>query len=335
MLILGGATGTPPAFAVTLQPDGSVLVTVNVDQSTSWVGPADRKLAAMGIDEQILLSYREWRALRHGLVNCTPLGGADTPSGPPVKVLFSQQSPPVSGAGNTGADNTRSGCAYFTNPSEGNTGNTATVDPETRPLDRAKRRTPSGYPRLGPPAELPGRWQASPAPTNAGDWGLSASAMTMYAPGRPNAIARPAGLAGGDWTGSGKLETPCPRMHRDRRRRASFCCAVAGARATGPGINDYKQACWAVWNAGEAGLMPGGTADPPPPGGSGKFGMPLVRMQSAYLTALERPIAGAGRCNPPDDPQAVMASMTATAAGRLQGCRRMTPRYTRAAITGS
>jgi hypothetical protein len=125
VLILGGATGTPPAFAVTLQPDGSVLVTVNIDQSTSWVRPADRKLAAMGIDEQILLSYENGAPPVNGVVNCTPLRGANAPSGPPVKVLFSHQSTPVSSAGNTGAGNTRvSGCAYFKTPGEGDTGNT-------------------------------------------------------------------------------------------------------------------------------------------------------------------------------------------------------------------
>jgi hypothetical protein len=125
VLILGGATGTPPAFAVTLQPDGSVLVTVNLDQSTSWVGPADRKLAAIGIDEQILLSYENGAPPADGLVTCTPLGGADAPSGPPVKVLFSRPATPISSAGNTGAGNTRvSGCVYFKTPGERDTGNT-------------------------------------------------------------------------------------------------------------------------------------------------------------------------------------------------------------------
>jgi hypothetical protein len=125
VLILGGATGTPPAFAVTLQPDGSVLVTVNVDQSTPWVGPADRKLAAMGIDEQILLSYENGELPVNGRVNCTPLRGADAPSGPPVKVLFSRHDTPISSAGNTGPGDTRvSGCAYFKTPGEGDTGNT-------------------------------------------------------------------------------------------------------------------------------------------------------------------------------------------------------------------
>jgi hypothetical protein len=125
VLILGASTATPPAFAVTRQPDGSVLVTVNVDQSTSWVGPADRKLAAIGIDEQILLSHENGAPPVNGLVNCTPLGGASTPSGPPVKVLFTRQGTPASSAGNTGAGNTRvSGCVYFTNPGEGDTANT-------------------------------------------------------------------------------------------------------------------------------------------------------------------------------------------------------------------
>lgn len=126
LLALGGTAGTSPALAVTRQADGSVLVTVNVDASTSWVGPADSKLAAMGIDEQILLSHQDGAPPVSGLVDCSPLSGADAPTGPPVKVLFTRGAA-ASGEGDTGADSTMvSGCAYFATPDGSDTGDTGT-----------------------------------------------------------------------------------------------------------------------------------------------------------------------------------------------------------------
>ena len=72
------------------------------------------------------LSYETGAPPVNGLVNCTPLGGAAAPSGPSVKVLFSQQGTPISSAGLTGAGNTTrvSGCVYFKTPGEGDRGNT-------------------------------------------------------------------------------------------------------------------------------------------------------------------------------------------------------------------
>jgi hypothetical protein len=165
---------------------------------------------------------------------------------------------------------------------------------------------------------VPGKRQALSACLNVGDCGLSASGITMNDPGRPNAIAKPAGFAGGELTGSGKPGRPCARMHRERSSIVSFCCPVAAARSPGPpGISD-RQARWAVWNAGAAGLMSFGIWSPPPLPGSGKLGTPFARMHAAYLIPLERAAELDGLCELPDDPQAVIARTPAAAARAMQ-----------------
>ena len=122
---LTAATSTP-ALAVTRQHDGSVLVEVNVDESTQpWVLSADRKLAAMGIDEQIMVSTEPGAATVSGPVECTPLGGVNTPAGPPVKVLLGKDGTQVIPAGNTGAGTVHlSGCMYYKSVTRGGAGNT-------------------------------------------------------------------------------------------------------------------------------------------------------------------------------------------------------------------
>jgi hypothetical protein len=114
VLALSG-TSAPPAFAVTRQHDGSVLVTVNVAQTTQpWVVGADRKLAAMGIDEQIMIGTKPGPAAAGGPVSCTPLAGVNTPAGPPVKVLLGTNGTQVIPAGNTGAGTVHlSSCVYY------------------------------------------------------------------------------------------------------------------------------------------------------------------------------------------------------------------------------
>jgi hypothetical protein len=120
------ATSASPALAVTRQHDGSVLVEVNVSETTQpWVASADRKLAAMGIDEQILVSTQPGAATVSGPVSCTALGGVNTPAGPPVKVLLGKDGTQVIPAGNTGAGTVHlSGCQYYktVTPGAGNTG---------------------------------------------------------------------------------------------------------------------------------------------------------------------------------------------------------------------
>ena len=120
------ATSATPALAVTRQHDGSVLVEVNVAESAQpWVLSADRKLAAMGIDEQIMVWTKPGAATVSGPVSCTPLGGANTPAGPPVKVLLGKDGTQVIPSGNTGAGTVHlSRCEYFKSvtPGAGNTG---------------------------------------------------------------------------------------------------------------------------------------------------------------------------------------------------------------------
>jgi hypothetical protein len=128
LLLAVTGTSAPPAFAVTRQNDGSVLVRVNVTESTEpWVLGADRKLAAMGIDEQIGIGAPLARgaASARGPLNCTPLGGANKPPGPPVKVLLGTDGTQVIPSGNTGAGTVHlSSCVYFKSVTPGGSGNT-------------------------------------------------------------------------------------------------------------------------------------------------------------------------------------------------------------------
>ncbi len=125
LLALGGSAA-PPAFAVTRQHDGSVLVKVNVNASTEpWVLGADRKLASMGIDEQIMVDTQPGAATVSGAVTCTPLAGVNTPAGPPVKVLLGPDGTQVIPSGNTGAGTVHlSGCAYYKSVGQSGSGNT-------------------------------------------------------------------------------------------------------------------------------------------------------------------------------------------------------------------
>jgi hypothetical protein len=133
-LALSG-TSAQPALAVTLEADGSVLVHVNVSQSTQpWVQSADRKLAAMGIDELIGLgpdSFKPGPATVSGPVSCTAMGGANTPPGPPVQVLLGTDGTQVIPANTTGGGGTVHlvSCTYFKTPTTDNTGVSVTGSP--------------------------------------------------------------------------------------------------------------------------------------------------------------------------------------------------------------
>jgi hypothetical protein len=133
---------------------------------------------------------------------------------------------------------------------------------------------------------------------NAGDCGSSVCGTTMNEPGRPNAIAIPTGLAGGELTGSGKPDTPWARMHWERRSIVSFWSPVAGDGPPPPGISDLHAFC-ACWNAGELTSTEFGICTPPPPEGSEKFGTPLARMQAAYLIPGSRPAPWLGLAEEP------------------------------------
>jgi hypothetical protein len=126
LALSAGGAAAPPALAVTRQHDGSVLVTVDVSETTQpWVLGADRKLAAMGIDEQIMVDVQPGAATVGGPVSCSPLGGANTPAGPPVRVLLGKDGTGVIPSGNTGAGTVHlNGCVYYKSVGQNGSGNT-------------------------------------------------------------------------------------------------------------------------------------------------------------------------------------------------------------------
>lgn len=102
VLALGGTAATTPAFAITTNSDGSVLVHLNVNSSLPQV---NAKLAAMGTHEQIGIDMASGPAAVSGPVTCTPRPGV---SGPTVKVLDGPNGTEVISPGQTG-DNTGAG----------------------------------------------------------------------------------------------------------------------------------------------------------------------------------------------------------------------------------
>ena len=112
VLALGGSAAAP-AFAITKEGDGSVLVNIN----------------AMGIDEQVTIYMAIGPAAVSGPVTCTPAPGASSPSGPPVKILVGTDGTEVIGPGES-AGNTGEGtfhldhCVVAGDTGSGNTGNT-------------------------------------------------------------------------------------------------------------------------------------------------------------------------------------------------------------------
>ncbi len=127
LLALGGSAA-PPAFAITTNDNGSVLVNINRDTA---LPAANGKLTAMGIHEQVTIYMAPGPAAVNGAVNCTPGPGAGLPR-PPVKVLVGTDGTEVIGASQSG-DNTGEGTFHLarctvapntdTGPGTGNTGN--------------------------------------------------------------------------------------------------------------------------------------------------------------------------------------------------------------------
>jgi hypothetical protein len=97
-LTLGAAGGTP-AYAVTTNDDGSVLVTLNHD--TALPG-ANAQLTAMGIHEQISIQMATGPAPVKGPVTCARAqGGSNLPL---VKVLLDKDGTEVIQPGTTGGN---------------------------------------------------------------------------------------------------------------------------------------------------------------------------------------------------------------------------------------
>jgi hypothetical protein len=124
------ATGSTPAFAVTRNADGTVLVTINQRES---IVAANQKLKAM-INEEVVLHTVAGPAPVSGPVTCTP--GVPNMQGPPVRVLLGADGTQVIAPGTTG-DNTGVGTWHITacyvypaadmgtgGTGSGNTGNT-------------------------------------------------------------------------------------------------------------------------------------------------------------------------------------------------------------------
>jgi hypothetical protein len=125
VLALSGSAA-PPAFAITKQGDGSVLVTLNYHQNEN-LPQVNRKLAAMGTHEQITIYMASGAAAVGGPVTCAPATGASSPSGPPVKVLVGTDGTeviaPGQSAGNTGEGSFHlDHCVASSDAGSGNTG---------------------------------------------------------------------------------------------------------------------------------------------------------------------------------------------------------------------
>jgi hypothetical protein len=119
VLALGAASSTP-AYAVTTNSDGSVLVTIN---QNSALPQANAKLTALGIHEQITIYMASGAAAVSGPVTCTPAPGVSNLPGPPVKVLLGTNGTEVIESGNTGAGTWHLGTCLLTGDT-GSTGNT-------------------------------------------------------------------------------------------------------------------------------------------------------------------------------------------------------------------
>jgi hypothetical protein len=121
VLVLGAASSTP-AYAITTNGDGSVLVTIN---QNSALPQANAKLAAMGIHEQVAIYMASGAAAVSGPVTCTPAPGVSNPQGPPVKVLVGTNGTEVIDSGNTGAGTWHLAACHLTGDTgSGNTGDT-------------------------------------------------------------------------------------------------------------------------------------------------------------------------------------------------------------------
>ena len=124
VLALSGSAA-PPAFAITKEGDGSVLVNINQDTA---LPAANHKLTAMGIHEQVTIYMATGAAAVSGPVTCTPAPSGSL-SGPPLKVLVGKDGTeviaPGATAGNTGAGTWHLAACHLTGDTgSGNTGNT-------------------------------------------------------------------------------------------------------------------------------------------------------------------------------------------------------------------
>jgi hypothetical protein len=124
-LVLTLGASSAPAYAVTTDANGSVLVSIN---ETSDLPQANAKLATMGIAEGVIIYMATGPATVSGPVSCAPAPGANL-TGPPLQVLVGDNGTEVIAAGQT-AGNTGEGtwhldhCLVTNTSGSGDAGNT-------------------------------------------------------------------------------------------------------------------------------------------------------------------------------------------------------------------
>ena len=153
---------------------------------------------------------------------------------------------------------------------------------------------------------------------NAGDC-IIARGTAMKDPFPPNAMPKPAPGDGGVAVGSGNVVRPCARMHCASLSIASLRVSDAGPLPGPPPGISFEHAFWADWNAGDWGFIPEPGVilmAPPEPAGSGKFGTPCERMQSANLIPALPPLERDALLGLPDEPQAATADKQAAATNK-------------------
>ena len=121
VLALGGSTAAP-AFAVSTNQDGSVLLRLNYNANEN-LPQANAKLASMGLHEAVTIYMARGAAPTTGPVTCSQEAGANTP----VKVLVGRDGTETIAPGQSG-DNTAEGsfhlvrCVVSGDSASGNTG---------------------------------------------------------------------------------------------------------------------------------------------------------------------------------------------------------------------
>lgn len=124
VLALGGSTAAP-AFAITTNGSGAVLVHLNYNANQNLPG-VNAQLAAMGTGEAVTIYMAAGAASVSGPVSCTAGSGV---SGPPVKVLVGADGTEVIAAGQS-AGNTAEGSFHLdhcTTSSVSSSGGTSTT----------------------------------------------------------------------------------------------------------------------------------------------------------------------------------------------------------------
>jgi hypothetical protein len=124
VLGLGAASSSTPAFAVTTNHDGSVLVTMSDQESIVGV---NNQLTSMGIHEQIIIRMAQGPAPTSAPVTCTPAPGTSNLPGPTLKVLLGKNGTdviaPGATVGNTGEGTWHLAACHVDTPEDpGNTG---------------------------------------------------------------------------------------------------------------------------------------------------------------------------------------------------------------------